>query len=114
MLMAYTIVASVIIIGNIRPFNTNKIGNRKLFDEIVLMFVMYTIICFSPFVDDVIVRFYIGYITIFVVSLFLLTEFYDITRSTIQELIRRHKIKKARRYNNNQRLKLKKRLERRN
>ena len=114
MLMASQIVASVIIIGNVRPFSSNKVSNRKLFNEIVLMFVMYTIICFSPFVDDVTVRFYIGYITIFVISLFLITRFYEITRSTIQEILRLHRIKKAKKYHNKQRLKQRKRLERRN
>ena len=95
MLMALQIVASVIIIGNVRPFHTNGRSKKELFNEIVLMFVMYTIICFSPFVPDVTVRFYIGYITIFVVSLHLAINIYEILQATIRQLIRKRKLSKA-------------------
>ena len=88
MLMALQIVASVIIVGNVRPFNSNYRSKKELFNETVLMFVMYTMICFSPFVPDVNVRFYIGYITIFVVSLHLAINIYEILLATIRQFIK--------------------------
>ena len=57
MLMALQIIVSVIIIGNVRPFYFQSMSKKELFNEIILMFVMYTIICFSPFVPDVTIRF---------------------------------------------------------
>ena len=41
-----------------------------------------------------------GYITILIVGFYLATNIYDILRSTIRELLRRHQIKKAIRYHN--------------
>ena len=82
MLMAMQIVASVIIIGNVKPYGERMKRWKEMFNETILMFVMYTIICFSPFVPSVEVRFCIGYITIFVVCLHLAVNFYGIISST--------------------------------
>ena len=50
MLMASQIVASVIIVGNLTPFRGIFKKKIEIFNEIILMLVMYTIICFSPLV----------------------------------------------------------------
>ncbi len=56
----------------------------EIFNEIVLMIIMYTIICFSEFVPDVEIRFAIGYITIFMVVLHLAVNIYRIFNSTFK------------------------------
>ena len=103
MLMALQIVASVIIIGNVRPFHFQSRSNKELFNEIILMFVMYTIICFSPFVPDVTIRFQIGYITIFVVGLHLAVNVYQILLVTVRQLIRENRMRRARKHHKRQR-----------
>ena len=50
--MAVQIIASVIIIGSIKPFKKHSKTKSEYFNEVILMFVMYTIICFSPYVPD--------------------------------------------------------------
>ena len=42
------------------------------FNETILIMTMYTMICFSPFVPDVLTRFKLGYVTIFIVCTHLL------------------------------------------
>ena len=73
--MTSQIVASVIILGNVQPYKRKK-TRQELFSEIVLMYVMYTMICFTPFVPDVQVKFFFGYITIAVISLHLMVSLY--------------------------------------
>ena len=55
-LMASQIVASTIIIGNVVPFKLKSKMKSEYFNEIILMFVMYAVICFSPFVADLEVK----------------------------------------------------------
>ena len=86
MLMAAQIVASVIIIGNVIPYQYSHRRKTEYFNEIILMAVLYTFICFSPFVPDVEVRFSIGYISIATVSLHLLVNFAIIGRVTYRKI----------------------------
>jgi hypothetical protein len=51
MLKAFSIIAAVIIIGEI-PFNTVAKRRTELLNETIIMFVLYNMICFSPFVTD--------------------------------------------------------------
>ena len=44
----------------------------EIFNETILMLTMYTMICFSPFVPDVLTRFKLGYVTILIVCVHLL------------------------------------------
>ena len=76
------IVTSVIIIGHVKPYDETAKYHKEFFNEVILMLVMYTIICFSPFVPDAVVRFYIGYICIFIVCLHLGVNIYGIARFT--------------------------------
>ena len=57
MLIASQIVISVIIIGNIGPYKSLHKRSIEFFNEVILMSVMYTIICFSPLVPDAEVKF---------------------------------------------------------
>ena len=97
MLMAMQIVASVILIGNVKPYGERAKRRKEMFNETILMFVMYTIICFSPFVPDVSVRFFIGYITIFAVGLHLAVNIYGIAGSTFAGVKRKLVLRAAKR-----------------
>ena len=76
MLMASQIVASVIIIGNARPYQWQSKRSLEYFNEIILMIVLYTFICFSPFVPDIEMRFAIGYVSITTVCTHLAVNFF--------------------------------------
>ena len=85
-LMASQIVASVIIIGNLRPYKYKDKRHIEIFNEIVLMFVMYTIMCFSDWVPDASMRFNVGYLCIICISLHLVVNLAIIGRSTYHRL----------------------------
>ena len=106
MLMALQIVASVIIIGNVKPYGEISVRAKEMFNETILMFVMYTIICFSPFVPDVTVRFFIGYITIFAVGLHLAVNLCGIIRSTFWNVKLKLLLRSAKKKHEKQRKKL--------
>ena len=103
MLMASQIVASVIIIGNVRPFPGQFKRRMEIFNECILIIIMYTIICFSPFVVSIKIRFVIGYITMMTVSAHLAVNFFIIGKATYRQIkfmvllklaIRKHKRKR--------------------
>ena len=110
MLMASQIVTSVIIVGSVRPFLGQFKRKIEIFNEVILMFVMYTIICFSPLVISIKVRFAIGYITMFTVSMHLAVNFGIIGKSTYRKLKLLILLKLARRKYSKQRKQLQWRL----
>lgn len=63
---------------------TKAQARLEYFNEVVLMMVMYTIITYSPWVDDPIVTFYIGYVTILFVILHLIVNFTLIFRNSLK------------------------------
>ena len=103
MLMAGQIVASVIIIGNLKPYQGVFKRNMETFNEVVLMFTMYTIICFSPLVQDPNVKFQIGYISMAVVSSHLAVNFGFIGHSTVRMIKLMLLLKMAKRKHTKQR-----------
>ena len=86
MMMSSQIVISVIIIGNVRPYKLSHKRKFETLNEVLLMFVMYTIICFSPLVPDVRVRFSIGYICMGAILLHLAINFVIIGQQTYLEM----------------------------
>ena len=88
--------ASTIIVGNVVPFKLRSKINTELFNEVILMFVMYTIICFSPFVPDLEVKHGIGYICMAIISIHLLVNLVSIGRFTYDRIRRDCMIKKRR------------------
>jgi len=50
--MVFTVVTAVILMGHIYPFETQFRHRLEMFNEVCLMFVIYPIICFSPFVTS--------------------------------------------------------------
>lgn len=49
---AMTIVGAVIMVGHLEALYTPQRRNWEFFNEIIIMMVLYTMICFSPFVPD--------------------------------------------------------------
>ena len=99
MAMTYLTVAHVIILLLIKPFKGGRKQLKKeIFNEIAIMFVSYTVMCFSDFVPDPETRFYIGYVSIGIVCLHLLislgfmaAESYHLITLEIKKLIIRHR-----------------------
>ena len=56
---------------------------------------MYTFLTYSPWVDDVNVTFYIGYVTITIVAAHLIINLYLIFRGTVLDLCLRCKLRMA-------------------
>ena len=95
-LMASQIVASTIIIGNVAPFKLHSKNKTELFNEVILMFVMYTIICFSPFVPDLEVKHGIGYLCMAIISVHLLVNLVNMGRFSYSKIKRECIIQKRR------------------
>ena len=74
-IMAAQILVQVTVVGS-KVFLTRAKSRLEYFNEFILMMVLYTIFTFSPWVDDVNVVFYIGYITISIVALHLLVNLF--------------------------------------
>ena len=93
--MAFQIVTSVIILGRLKPFKTRDKRETEIFNEIILMVVMYTIMCFSSFVPDAAVRFNIGYVCIAAIAAHLAVNFAIIGQSTYRKIKMMLKLKIA-------------------
>jgi len=85
-MMASQIIIQVIIIGS-NVFGSKSREKTEYFNEIVLMMSMYTMFVFSPWVTDVYVVFYFGYIVIAIVVTHLLINLGIILVSTIKTTI---------------------------
>jgi len=46
------VVTAVLLYGWIKPFNDPLMNKMELFNEVVIMFVVYHMICFTPFIQD--------------------------------------------------------------
>ena len=80
-IMSSQIILQVIIVG-MNVFKDSSKRRLEYFNELILMMTMYTIICYSPWVQDVELKFYIGYVTIGFVILHLVINLFLIFRGT--------------------------------
>lgn len=80
-IMSSQIIFQVIIVG-MNVFKENSKRRLEYFNELVLMMTMYTMLCYSPWIHDVELKFYIGYVTIGFVILHLVINLFLIFRST--------------------------------
>jgi len=85
-LMTMTIIAQVIILGRLQPFMLPSKTMYELFSEVVVMLVMYHLICFTPFVPDVDMRFRLGYSVCAIVSAHLAVSMAILLRVTYYDL----------------------------
>ena len=55
-------------------YSSHSKTNLEYFNEIILLFVLYTVFCFSPWIYDAEIKFNIGYLAILVVVLHLVVN----------------------------------------
>lgn len=73
--MTFSIIAQIIVIGYIKPFAGGVMANAlEMFNECVLLLIMYTIICFTDFVPTIEIRFRIGYLSCALIMIHLLVN----------------------------------------
>ena len=89
-LMTLTVITQVIILGRVEPFLEKNTIRFEIFSEVILMLVMYHMICFTPFVSDIKVRVYLGYMVCAVVCFHLLISLGLLAKGTFGELRKRH------------------------
>ena len=75
MLKAFSIIAAVIISGEISYSRSSK-RRTEFLNETIIMFVLYTMICFSPFVPDPNAKQLMGYFCCLMVACHLLVNLY--------------------------------------
>lgn len=68
---ALSIIFAVMLIGGVEALHTPERRRWEFFNEIIIMMVLYTMICFSPFVPDLSARYQVGWFCIFLVGLHL-------------------------------------------
>ena len=75
MCMIYTVIINFSLIYYTSPFSSGRFAkyNEKL-NEVVMMLIMYTNLCFTDFVPNPVYRFGIGYVTISIISTNLLVN----------------------------------------
>ena len=92
MTLAYTTVIQVIVLRYFNCFLETKKRNYETFNEVTLFFVMYSIICFTGFVEDVEIKYNIGYLSIFFVSSHLVVSILIMGSDTVKSL--KHKYRR--------------------
>jgi len=112
-LMTANVITQVIILGLVQPFVLPSKTRYELFSECVVMLVMDHMICFTPFVADLGVRFGLGYSVCTVLSVHLAYCFGILIKTTLQDLKRKYRLYYAGKDHDKQRTELRKRLAKR-
>ena len=86
-LTAMTIVAAVILIGEADFFETSFKKKMEFANEVLVMFMLYSMISFSPFVPDIDTRFKMGYFCCIVEAFALAANLWLIISSSVKGLI---------------------------
>ena len=86
MLVDFSLIAGVIIVGYIE-FESQSKRNTEFVNETIMIYVLFCMICFSPFVPDMRAKQAVGYICCFLVSMHLTVNLYLILSSQARALI---------------------------
>ena len=97
-LKAMSIVAAVILIGEADYFKTPFKRKMEFANETLVVFMLYNMFCFSPFVPDIESRFAMGYFCCVVEALALAVNIWLIMGSSIRGMIAKIKIWFAKRH----------------
>jgi len=81
-LMAMNVIVQVILLGRVAPFKNRFSNHYEMFSETIVMMVMYHLVCFTPFVPDLEVRFMLGYTVSAVICLHLLVSLGILAKAT--------------------------------
>lgn len=85
-LMTLTVITQVIILGRVEPFVDKNKMYFEFFSETIVMLVMYTLICFTPFLPDLEMRFRLGYICIGIISVHLLVSLFILGKGIFKDV----------------------------
>lgn len=96
-IMAMSIITAVIINGHVDGLPRTK-RNMEFLNETFIMFVLYSMITFSPFVPDNKARIIMGYFCCFVVALHLVVNLSLILATSVNSLIFSFKLWRAKRH----------------
>ena len=55
-----------------------------MFNEVIVVFVLYTIICLTPFVEDVLVKFKVGFVLYAILMIYFVLHSVIIVKGTIR------------------------------
>ena len=92
-----SIIIAVVILGEADYFETRFKRTMEFTNEVLVMFILYNMISFSPLVPEIQTRFYVGYFCCIVEAFALAANLYLIIFSSIKGAILRIKIWYARR-----------------
>jgi len=95
-LIVFQLIVSVIIYGNVEPLKERRANQLELFNEVSIMFVIYNMMCFTPFVPDIEVRHNLGFFVCAIVAINILVNFSVIGIVPFRSLKFKCKSRKAR------------------
>ena len=95
-LIVLQLIVSVIIYGNVEPLKGRRANQIELFNEVSIMFVIYNMVCFTPFVPDIEVRHNLGFFVCALVTINILVNFSGIIIVPFRSLQFMRKSRKAR------------------
>jgi len=95
-LIVFQLIVAVIIYGNVGPLKVRRANHVEVFNEVCIMFVVYNMLCFTPFVPDIEVRHRLGYVVCVIVSINILFNFSGIFNPACRRLRFMHRSRKAR------------------
>ena len=112
-LMAFQVIVAVIVYGNVEPFKDRHVNKFEIFNEVTVMFVMYNIMCFTPFVPDVEVRYKLGFVVCALITFNILVNLSRMVKPALRSIWYDYKIRKAKKEYKTYRVEFKKKLDER-
>ena len=88
--LVYQTVIALIIVGQTEPLLTRKDNKMEFFNETMIMFVMYIMICFTDFMPDLETREVLGKLCIFVVMLHIIVNIFFMGKDTARNVYLRY------------------------
>jgi len=80
------IILQVNLLGWVKPFTDPQQYHMEMLNEVVIMFVLYSMLCFTPFVEDVSMKFKVGYVVCSIVLLYFVFNAVIIVQGTFRDL----------------------------
>ncbi len=101
-MMTLQVFIQTVLIG-CQVFDSKFKTKIEYFNEIIIIFVLYSVFGFSPWIKDVVTRFKIGYFAIGIVSLHLIVNISIILGGSFKDIQLRCRIRKIKKSYNKQR-----------
>ena len=81
------ILIALFILEYVRPWKSPFQLRTERFNEVILMLILYTMLCFTPWVPQIETKMKVGYLSCFFVCLHFIVNLYIMTRSSIKGTI---------------------------